>query len=630
MPDKARLQVKTGADPEIYSDVGAGSSGVPVPVVVEASVPLTDGSQKTQIVSSTGVSVGVNEYGEMQIVSGGHIDTSNSSTTPLTGNATFTGIAMDVLDVATVIVNVKSSHASATDGLKIQFSPDGTNWDNQDVYTILAATGKTFSSQPSGRYMRVTYTNGATQQTYFRLETILKHTYTKPSSHRVQDTIVDDDDGELNLSVLKLRTAANNYVSGTATSSGNFKVSLEEYNGNVRTHGLPISFMPSNMSAFGSIETTELDPVLHLDFVYGVNTQTGVTTTVNSATVDTDTGRLRVQSGTNSAGIGIYQSRKAAKYRAGLGINARFTPIFSTGVANSIQAIGMFTVASNAIYDGYGFGYNGTSFGILHATAGSLVWVAETDWNGESATWDKTKGTPVMIKYPYLGYGDISFYVQNYLTGEWLQVHTIRYANTTNAVQLRNPSLNFVAIASNSGNTTNLTMYCGSVGVFVSGKRSFIGNPKWSMDSSKTGITTETNILTIKNAASFNGIVNRALLRMSNISVASSAASGIAIFRFKTGVTLGGSPSFTPVNGSTSDNGAAITSGNSSTSYDTAGTTVTGGTYLGSVVVDNPNTQVIDVTPYELFLAPNETLTVSAYSSISSVIAVSVNWSEDI
>ena len=41
------------------------------------------------------------------------------------------------------------------------------------------------------------------------------------------------DDPTLSVSVLKLRTAANTYVSGAATNSGNFKVSLEEFENDI-------------------------------------------------------------------------------------------------------------------------------------------------------------------------------------------------------------------------------------------------------------------------------------------------------------------------------------------------------------------------------------------------------------
>lgn len=75
--------------------------------------------------------------------------------------------------------------------------------------------------------------------------------------------------------------------------------------------------------------------------------------------------------------------------------------------------------------------------------------------------------------------------------------------------------------------------------------------------------------------------------------------------------TLGGVPAYTTINGTTADNGVTITSGNSAVSYDVAGTTITGGTKIFTVTVDNPNSTVIDLIPYEIYLPATETLTIS-------------------
>lgn len=401
-----------------------------------------------------------------------------------------------------------------------------------------------------------------------------------------------------------------------------------------------INFNLANQSAFGTLETAELTPVVQGDWVYGINTQIWSTPVVSGtgATVDTDSSRLRIQSGTASNGYAYIVSRSPVRYRAGEGTLFRITPLFTTGVANNIQLWGMGTISANAPYDGYFFGYNGTSFGIAHYIRGSATWTAQGSWNGDkvdgsagsSFTWDKTKGTPVMVKYPYLGFGDIFFYVQNPTTGSWINVHTIRYANTVATTQLANPSLHIMGFTLNSGNTTNVTMYSGSVGAFISGVRSFIGNPRWGMDNNKASITTETNILSIRNATTYNGVANRGMIRLSFVTFAASAANGIAALRFKVGVTLGGTPAFTPISGSTADNGVTITSGNSIASYDTAGTTVTGGTYIGGLICDNPNTTDVGLEQYNVFIAPGETLTLSGFSTISSTIGVCLNWSEDI
>jgi len=406
-----------------------------------------------------------------------------------------------------------------------------------------------------------------------------------------------------------------------------------------------VQFDASNLSPFGTLEVGELTPVIQMDFVYGINSQTGLATTANSATVDTNLGRLRLQSGTNSAGSGIFNSRKTAKYRAGQGMVARFTGVFATGTANNTQIVG---VGSSA--DGYFFGYNGTTFGILHRNSGtgSLVdtWIAQSSWNGDKAdgtgasafTWNKQLGNVMMIKYPYLGYGDINFFVQDPVTSRFILVHTIRYANTLATVEASNPNLFFYAQNLNSGNTTNLTMYVGSASVFISGKRSFVGNPKWATNNSKTGITAETAILNLRNATTYNTVTNRGLIRLNSITIGATAtAASIVTIKLKVGATIGGSPSFTTINGTTADNGVTITSGNSISSVDTAGTT-SGGNYIfnltvavgGGSATDGGNGAVFDLTPYEIFVAPAETLSITGTATTTAGIAVGVSWSEDI
>jgi hypothetical protein len=402
---------------------------------------------------------------------------------------------------------------------------------------------------------------------------------------------------------------------------------------------LSASFDASNQSAFGTLESNELTPAIQGDFVYGLNTQiwnTGITSGTG-ATIDTTSGLLRIQSGTNSAGYAYITTRKIAKYRAGQGNVARFTPLFTTGVANNIQLWGVGTIASNAPYDGYFFGYNGTSFGIVHYARGTPTWTAQGSWNGDkcdgsggtSFTYDPTKGTPAMIKYPYLGFGDILFFLQIPSSGKWTLVHTIRYANTVTTTQLSNPSMQYLGFTLNSGNTTNRTMYCGSFGVFLSGMRSFVGTPKWAADSTKSSISTETSLINLKNATTYNGITNRGLIRLNFLSCGTSSNS-VATLMLKMGATIGGSPSYTAINGSTVDGGTTITNGNSIASYDTAGTTVSGGTYIFNTTIGDTGTSFVDLTPLDIFVAPGEILTASVKATANTQVGISLNWSEDI
>ncbi len=373
-----------------------------------------------------------------------------------------------------------------------------------------------------------------------------------------------------------------------------------------------------------------------MDFVYGINTQLASTTIASTGVADTNASRLRLQTGTNAAGSAIFISRRPAKYRPGQGIVARFTTVYTTGVASSTQIHG----AGNAT-DGYFFGFNGATFGILHRNTSSDTWVAQSSWNGDKCdgtgasafNWDKTKGAVCQIKYPYLGYGNITFWVQNPLTSAWILCHTIRYSNSSALVQISNPNLSSYAQVINSGNTTNLTMYVGSIGFFLTGERSFIGSPQWAADNSKATVTTETCLINLRNATTYNGVTNRSLIRLNSVSFSSAqaaAAAAASFLRFKIGATIGGVPSYATISGTTADGGVTITSGNSVASVDKAGTTVAGGTFLFSLGAGNSQNSFIDLTPFNLFIAPGEIMTVSGFATSSATLGCALTWTEDI
>ncbi len=116
---------------------------------------------------------------------------------------------------------------------------------------------------------------------------------------------------------------------------------------------------------FGSIHTESLTPVFQSDGVYGINAQQVRTTTSASGTATGADSAFVCTTGTTIYGFGTIQSRKRLRYRPGQGIVGRFAGSFTTGVASSIQVIGF-----GHAEDGFYFGYNGTSYGILYSNRG--------------------------------------------------------------------------------------------------------------------------------------------------------------------------------------------------------------------------------------------------------------------
>jgi hypothetical protein len=186
-------------------------------------VQLTDGS----VVLATKLNVHSNEK-ELLVNMSGHICEDNTTTTPLLADATFTGEWQDTLDYGVIVIGLIADQDSATDGLVVQWSANGISVTQTDIFTITANNGKVFTFGPANQYIRVVYTNGGTDQGTFNLQTILKRTFVKPSSHRIQDSIVAEDDAELTKSVLTAENPTGTFINIQATASNNLRVTNAE------------------------------------------------------------------------------------------------------------------------------------------------------------------------------------------------------------------------------------------------------------------------------------------------------------------------------------------------------------------------------------------------------------------
>lgn len=122
---------------------------------------------------------------------------------------------------------------------------------------------------------------------------------------------------------------------------------------------------------FGSVHVENLTPIFQADAVYGINpTEVSTTTGINGVgtTSGTNTAvnnKFRCSTGTTALSFATLQSKKRLRYRPGQGVIGRFSALFSTPAASSILVAGYGTAESGVF-----FGYNGTSFGILHSTGG--------------------------------------------------------------------------------------------------------------------------------------------------------------------------------------------------------------------------------------------------------------------
>lgn len=192
-------------------------------------IQISDASGNTATITGGKLDVNVSITPEQKSV----VDDGNSTITPLGINGVFTGVWKELTSYINVSVAISTDKTSITDGLVVQWSQDGITVDDTDVFTIQAGATKQFTFGAAHKYLRIKYTNDGVAQTVFRLQTILHTSAPKPSSHRLQDSISDQDDVELNKSIIAGRNPSGTYVNFQATTAGNFKTSLEELETNI-------------------------------------------------------------------------------------------------------------------------------------------------------------------------------------------------------------------------------------------------------------------------------------------------------------------------------------------------------------------------------------------------------------
>jgi len=88
-----------------------------------------------------------------------------STTTALAANASWTSTSEEVLNFGRITGTVFADVAGT---IYVEQSPDNTNWDVVDSWSVAANAGLGFSVELVGRYVRIRYVNGATLQGTFR------------------------------------------------------------------------------------------------------------------------------------------------------------------------------------------------------------------------------------------------------------------------------------------------------------------------------------------------------------------------------------------------------------------------------------------------------------------------------
>lgn len=264
----------------------------------------------------------------------------------------------------------------------------------------------------------------------------------------------------------------------------------------------------------------------------------------------------------------------------------------------------------------------GTFAQTVVGVAATDSFVASTSWNADKANGtaklpsiDPTKGNVYQIRFEWLGYGCISYYIAEPTTGKFVLVHRIQYPNQANVTSINNPSLPFMIESVNTTNNTAIGPTISSIGMFHEGPNNIRGVNR-SIAASATGITTEKPVLTIRNKSVFQSKLNRIVVDTHDTTISTDGTKNVTIKIYKDATLV--AASFTDIGTNVSP-----------VAYDTAATSLTGGTLvharaiakIDNVSIQHPHEQVHT-------LQPGEQHTITITSSASVDVVVSFEWEE--
>ena len=192
---------------------------------------------------------------------------------------------------------------------------------------------------------------------------------------------------------------------------------------------------------------------------------------------------------------------------------------------------------------GGSFDYTGAgtaTFDLITIGQGTtLDFVPQSAWNEDTADWlDPSLGNVYDIDYQYTGFGGIRLYIQDPETCLPLLVHTIKWANSNTELNSTDPSFRVGWLAQNTGATVPVEIQGGSASAFLQGKIKTDSLTR-GLSNAATIPTSMTSVLSIRNAYSINGRINRIEL-LPILSVFSAQLNQFAIFTIYINPTYNG------------------------------------------------------------------------------------------
>jgi hypothetical protein len=253
---------------------------------------------------------------------------------------------------------------------------------------------------------------------------------------------------------------------------------------------------------------------------------------------------------------------------------------------------------------------------------------AKTSGNVAQASWDKqpfagfdpTKLNLYEVRYGYLGVANLEFLIYNPSSAQFELVHSIKWASVNTTPNFGNPDMKVGWIAASLGSSgTNLSVTGGSGMAGIQGTEVIQEDAKATFSSVGSVGTSFVNIVTVQNRILYGSKFNLGLVEPVSVSIENDHNKGLIVEVIKS-PTIGGTQNYQYFN-----------EVNSIVAIDKAGTTITNGSVIDAFTVAAGAAREINLEKLNIFLLPEETLTIAArtVSGTATTVTGTIAWKEE-
>jgi hypothetical protein len=297
------------------------------------------------------------------------------------------------------------------------------------------------------------------------------------------------------------------------------------------------------LSAFGELRTAEIHPESGWSTQYGLNSRLLQTTVVGTGLVIPSANGILVLTQATGDEAKL-MSRRISRYVPGTGGICRIAPYWTGSKWEDTSAECHGYIGAGNDEDGFFFGIKDSVFGICVRRGGVDTFTPYTSFNidnkmdgtGPSGIdfrvgpgLNYTKGTPMQIQWQWLGFGQVTFSIENQKTGAFEPVHTLDYASTSSGTTILNPQLNAYGevVSTDNNGTGSCLLFTASAMVGTEGKTDVEWYAtQWAEGNVKNHGAGESVVMSLRNDTTFLGDTNRIPVLITDIGIGGTVATG--------------------------------------------------------------------------------------------------------